>query len=169
MPQKKRKMTALVLITAGIMAGAVLKLFVIDFLHVSGTSMEKTIKNNSIIAVNKLAFGITVPFGDSLVVQWREPKRGDIVIYLYNNKIVVKRCVAVAGDHLDFLTDPEYSLLACGKKISLTEDQYRQMKSSTAVPSGFILAVGDNYAQSIDSRTYGFVPVKNMLGKVLWK
>ena len=48
--------------------------------------------------------------------------------------------------------------------FSISKDQ-----NSAVVPEGYVLAIGDNYSQSIDSRTYGFVPVKNILGKVLWK
>ncbi|QTQ13544.1 signal peptidase I [Treponema parvum] len=169
MPKKKMKFPALFLLMSGIIVGIVFKLFVIDFLRVSGTSMESAIRNNSIIAVNKLAFGIALPFGDKLLLQWNTPKRNDVVIYLYDNKIVVKRCIAVSGDRLEYLSDPEYSLLSEGKKVSLSKEQYEQMKTNTLVPDGYILAVGDNYKQSIDSRTYGFVPVKNILGKILWK
>lgn len=131
--------------------------------------MEQTINNESVIVVNKLAFGISLPFRDKLIVQWNKPHRDDIVIYLYNNTIVVKRCVGVEGDRLDFITDSEYSLLVGGKKIYLSEEQYANMKKSSTVPDGYILAVGDNYKHSIDSRTYGFVPVKNIIGKVIWK
>ena len=96
-------------------------------------------------------------------------KRNDIIIYLYDNKIVVKRCVAVAGDSLDYSADSQYILFTGGNEIALTAEQYDCMKNSAVVPEGYVLAIGDNYSQSIDSRTYGFVPVKNILGKVLWK
>ena len=37
------------------------------------------------------------------------------------------------------------------------------------VVKGMILAIGDNFENSIDSRTYGFVAQKNILGKVIFK
>ena len=55
-----------------------------------------------------------------------------------------------------------------GKKIPLTEYQYQRIKYDSFVPENTILAVGDNYEKSVDSRDYGFVPTKNILGKVLW-
>lgn len=154
-------------ICIGICAGIILKLFVIDFLRVSGNSMEPVIHDGSVILVHKAAFGIASPLGSSLIRQWAEPEKDDIVIYLYNNKIVVKRCVATGGTKLAYDTDKGYSLLVEGKKIPLTEEQYHRMNTSGTVPEGYILAVGDNYGQSVDSRTYGFVPVKNILGKIL--
>ena len=166
---EEKKINILPLILTGIAIGTFIKFFMLDFMRVSGSSMENTIHDNSVISVSRIAFGISLPFSDTLLVQWNEPKRNDIVIYLYNNKIVVKRCVAVAGDSLDYSADSQYILFTGGHEITLTAEQYECMKNSDVVPEGYILAIGDNYSKSIDSRTYGFVPVKNILGKVLWK
>ena len=40
------------------------------------------------------------------------------------------------------------------------------MKDNIRVPEGRILAVGDNYRESIDSRDYGFVSTANILEKL---
>ena len=159
---EEKKINILPLILTGIAIGTLIKFFIFDFLRVSGSSMENTIHDNSVICVSKISFGIALPFSNSLIVQWKEPKRNDI-------KIVVKRCVAVAGDSLDYSADSQYILFTGGNEIALTAEQYDCMKNSAVVPEGYVLAIGDNYSQSIDSRTYGFVPVKNILGKVLWK
>lgn len=161
------KKNAVFIICIGLAAGLFLKLFVVDILHVSGTSMQPALKDGDTLVVNRLAYGIAPPYGEKLLVQWREPKAGDVVIYLYDNKIVVKRCVAVGGDHLAYSSDTVYTFTAGGKQIPLTDAQYRQLKDIDTVPDGYILAVGDNYEESVDSRTYGFVPVRNVLGKVL--
>ena len=151
----------------GLLAGLFLKLFVIDVLHVSGRSMENTIHDGSTLIVNKLAYGIVKPYSDSLLVQWSSPKEGDVIIYLYNNKIVVKRCAAVAGQSLEYSGDSIYNLELGDKNIPLTKEQYLHLKDFSVVPEGYILAIGDNYAESVDSREYGFVSTRNVLGKVL--
>lgn len=153
----------------GLLAGLFLKLFVIDVLHVSGRSMEEAIHDGSTLVVNKLAYGIVKPFGQSLLVQWKSPAQNDVVIYLYNNKIVVKRCVATEGQSLEYSTDKLYTLKTGDKNIPLTESQYLRFKDIKCVPEGYILAIGDNYEESVDSREYGFVNKKNVLGKVLCK
>ena len=153
----------------GLIIGIFLKLFVIDILHVSGISMEPSIHDNSVVFVNKLAYGLILPQSAKLAFQWAKPHYGDVVIFLYNNRIVVKRCDAVGGEHLDYLTDSGYSLRVGKRKIPLTEEQYFRLKNSRRVPDGYILAIGDNYGQSIDSRYYGFIPVNNVLGKVIGK
>lgn len=166
---KKDSKLLIFVLCVGLAAGLILKLFVIDILHVSGRSMMPAIQDGDTLFVNKLAFGIITPYGEKLLVQWAEPKRGDVVIYLYDNKIVVKRCVAVAGDSLEYSEDSGYIVRVGDSKISLTQEQFDRMKSSQSVPEGYIFAVGDNYAESVDSRSYGFVSIKNILGKVLWR
>jgi signal peptidase I len=153
-------------IITGLILGILLKLFVIDILHVSGCSMEPSIRDGSVLLVDKLAYGLVLPWSARLAVQWAQPKTGDIVIFLHNNRIVVKRCAATAGTRLEYLTDTGYSLRVGNKKVGLTEEQYFRMKNSRIVPDGYILALGDNYRESIDSRYYGFVPTYNILGKV---
>lgn len=151
----------------GLLAGALIKFCIIDILHVSGRSMLPALTDGSTLIVNKLAYGLNLPYGGRLLVQWAEPKADDIVIYLYDNKIVVKRCVATAGTPLEYSDNPVYTLRTGGREITLSESQYQNMKTSTVVPAGYILAVGDNYDESVDSRTYGFVSTRNVLGKVL--
>ncbi|MCR5725802.1 MAG: signal peptidase I [Treponema sp.] len=155
------------IICIGLIIGALIKYCVVDVLHVSGRSMSPALKDGDTLIVNKLAYGLNIPYGGRLLFQWAEPAPGDIVIYLYNNKIVVKRCVAVSGTPLEYSVFPQYTLHVGDTAISLTETQFQNMKSSTQVPDGYILAIGDNYAESVDSRTYGFVAVHNMLGKVV--
>lgn len=165
-PQTK---TIFLCIIIGVLLGVFLKFFVIDVLHVKGASMEPTISNGKTIVVNKLAYGIVKPFGDNLLVQWSEPHVNDIVIFLYNNNLVVKRCIATSGTTLEYSSNSGYNLTVAGKNIPLTDIQYHKMKASNSIPEGMILAVGDNYKESIDSRNYGFISTRNIIGKVICK
>lgn len=154
---------------AGLVIAIIIKFFIFDFLKVSGTSMKPALEDGQTIYVNKLAYGLNNLAGDRLLFSWSQPQAGDIVIYLYNNKIVVKRCIAVSGDLLEYSFDTGYTLYVGEKSIPLTELQYLNLKNCEKVPEGFVLAVGDNYSESFDSRNYGFVSVKSVLGKVLCK
>lgn len=153
----------------GICIGILLKLFVFDILKVEGLSMEPAVRSGSYLIVNKLAFGLAKPFSSTFFIQWATPQKGDIVIYFYNNHIVVKRCIAIEKEQLEIIVDSEYILKVNQKIIPLTEQQYLNLKDSIRVPEGRILAVGDNYRESIDSRDYGFVSTANILGKAIWK
>lgn len=169
MAQERKKKPAFPFVLAGILLGIILKIFVIDIMRVSGDSMSPTISEGSTVIVNKLAYGIVKPGNRDFFVQWSAPSRGDIVIFLHDDKIVMKRCVGIGGDVLEYFADNGYNLIVGENKISLTELQYAQMRQSKSVADGYILAIGDNYDKSIDSRNYGFVSVKNIVGKVVGK
>lgn len=167
--QKKKSPGILMLILFGIAAGTVLKLFVIDMEKISGTSMEPAIHDGSTVLLSRLHYGLCNPFSGTTLIQWKKPEKGDVVYYWYNDRPVIKRCVATEHESLVFSTDSGYSITVGGDTIPLTEAQYQRLKYSTEVPEGFILAIGDNYAVSIDSREYGFVSVDSIMGKILWK
>ncbi len=153
-------------IIIGLSIGAILKLFIFDIVRVSGTSMEPSIHENSIVIINKLAYGVAKPFGSELLFQWAQPKKNDIVIYVINNKVVVKRCVAISGEALDFSSDSQYTMYIGEKEIPLTEQQFQRIKFDNIVPDNTILAIGDNPKESVDSRDYGFIPTRYILGRV---
>ena len=154
-------------VAAGLFLGLFIKLFCFDILYVSGVSMEPALNDGQAVLVNKLVYGLVKPFRGEFFVQWAEPSDEDIVIFLHDDKIVVKRCVAVGGAQLDFSDDTEYTLSVNGKKIVLTESQFRRMSQFTSVPEGYALVLGDNYSESLDSRSYGFVSTENIIGKVI--
>lgn len=163
------KSTKYLCIAAGIAAGIILKLFAVDILRISGTSMEPTLKNGSKVAVNKLAYGLGKPFRGEFLFQWNSPKRNDIVIYLHDNKIVIKRVVALGGDRLEFSENSGYTAIINQKEIALTPAQFQRMKNFEKIPENFVFTLGDNQKDSIDSRDYGFVSVKNIMGKIIGK
>ena len=137
--------------------------------------MEKKFYSGQYIFVNKLSYGLVNPFQNKTLLQWKSPKENDIVLFVHSGTLVVKRCAAVEGDLLEYSADRDYNLLIKDKSglvkkiIPLTEIQYHSMKGNFSVPKGTILAVGDNYLDSVDSRNYGFVPTANILGKVICK
>lgn len=164
MSQKKKY---IFLVIIGIFIGIFLKLFVFDITKVSGNSMEPTIMNGDTVFINKLAYGIPKPFGDSLLCTWKEPKKNDIVIYIYNNKTVLKRVVATEFTEIEYFTENGYYMKVGEETIPLTEGQYQRIKYNSYVPENTVFCVGDNYLESVDSRDYGFVLVDSILGKVL--
>lgn len=155
-------------ILIGIALAVAIKVFILDFYRVSGRSMEPSIKDNSLIAANKTAYGLQNPFKPELLFSWKKPKKGQKVLYMYQNYWVVKRCVAVSGDTLSYdCQNDKYYLIIDELKIPLTATQYHKLWTTKTVPEDFILAIGDNALLSHDSRDYGFVPIKNIVAKVL--
>ncbi|TFG64909.1 MAG: signal peptidase I [Spirochaetales bacterium] len=78
----------------------------VDIVNVRGTSMEPAIADGSLLLVNKLAYGLRLPWSEKYTVSWKKPKKGDIVLFRHSGSVVVKRCiefystlVMVAGDN----------------------------------------------------------------------
>ena len=163
---KIKKQNFLIPLITGICIGLLLKLFILDILEVSGSSMTPALIDGQKILVNKLAYGLVKPFGSSLLFSWNNPKEDEIVVLLYKGHFVVKRCVEIEKTLLEYSNESEYTLTVRNKKFPLTELQYNLLKDTDSVPEGTVLVIGDNYLNSIDSRTFGFVPRMNILGRI---
>lgn len=157
------------LIVTGVAIALLLRIFVFDVQKVSGDSMVPFANEGETVYIFKLAYGLENPFSKSLLIQWASPEEDDVVSFYMNGRLVMKRCVATENTPLDFSKDSGYILSAGNKEIPLTEPQYQRLKYSSSVPEGTILAVGDNYQVSVDSRDYGFVDTDCILGKVIWR
>lgn len=145
----------------------ILKSCIPETFKIDGTSMEPGLVKGDRVWMNRLSYGFSVFFLDHLLLQWQEPQVGDIVIYRMNGHYVIKRCVAVAGTSLEYSAKDGYNLIVGEKTYPLSETQYHHMFLSKAVPKGMVLCIGDNYKSSIDSRTYGFVSTKDIIGKII--
>jgi signal peptidase I len=73
-----------------------------DWYDVPSGSMQPTILVGDRIVVNKLAYGLKVPFTRIQAAVWAEPQRGDIVTFPspVDGRRMVKRVVAVGGDEV---------------------------------------------------------------------
>ncbi len=152
-----------------VFAALLVKLCVFDVLLVSGPSMLPTFPHGTRLVEFKLAWGVPVPFTNSYLFRWGEPKEGDVVIYPWLGRHVVKRCVATGGTPLVFSEESGYSVLIGETWIPLSREQFQKLKCSDRVPEKMIFALGDNMAESRDSRDYGFVSIDSIRGKVVWR
>ena len=65
--------------------------------------MADTLKNNQIVTINKIAYGLQKPLKGEFFIQWAQPKKQDIVLFLHDNKIVIKRCVLTQDEEIKIL------------------------------------------------------------------
>jgi signal peptidase I len=77
-----------------------LKIFFIDVLLVNGHSMEPILSPGKIVFVNRLAYGLAIPFTDIYAITWGKPRRNDIIVLKspIDGTKLIKRCVAEEGD-----------------------------------------------------------------------
>lgn len=117
-------------------------------------------------------------FADKITYRFRTPQRGDIIIFkapMDPKKDFVKRLVGLPGDKVQIkdgkllingntMDDPPFSE---HYYYNRNEWDFGKEGQVIEVPPGNYFALGDNSAQSNDSRSWGFVPAKNMVGKAV--
>lgn len=141
-----------------------------------------------------LEFDITLGdalFVDRLSYHFKRPKAGDPFVFRTRNipgieggvdKYYIKRIGGVGGETLEIVDStllvdgvPRDEVEAFGRN-AVTEGEYggyvntnllaegRQME----IPEGKFVALGDNSANSLDSRYWGYVPEKSVIGKAVF-
>jgi len=90
------------LITAGLIA-LFIRAFIIEAFKIPSGSMIPTLSIGDHIFVNKFIYGIRIPFTSLRYIEYREPKRGEVIVFVYpidRSKDFIKRVVGVPGDRI---------------------------------------------------------------------
>lgn len=163
-------------VVAVILAILIRALLVQAFKIPSG-SMIPTLKIGDHILVNKLLYGIRIPFTKMRWPRITEPERGDVIVFVFpedRTKDFIKRVVAVGGDTVEIknkalylngkpATDPHAHYYS---NVVLPGDVTRRDNMPpTKVPEGHLFVMGDNRDYSHDSRWWKFVPVEDVKGE----
>jgi len=154
----------------------VIRTFVIQAFKIPTGSMRPTLVEGDLILVNKFIYGAKIPFTNFNLPAIRQPKRGDVIVFIFPQnpkKDFIKRLVAVENDTIEIKSGTVY---IDGKPLSdnvftqryyYNRGEFAKEKQAVRLPEGAVFVLGDNSASSQDSRYWGFVPRKNILGKAL--
>jgi len=79
----------------------VLRAFVVEAFQIPSGSMIPTLEVGDHIFVSKFAYGFSIPFTNKKIFEWRDPARGDVIVFKYPrdlNTDYIKRVVGLPGD-----------------------------------------------------------------------
>jgi signal peptidase I len=131
--------------------------FVVEAFYIPSESMIPTLRVGDRVLVNKFIYRFT------------EPERGDIVVFESvegDSQDLIKRVVAVPGDTIA-VRRGKVVLNGERQREPYVNNRYpdRSFSPPTTVPKGHVFVMGDNRANSRDSRFFGPVPKKKIEGE----
>lgn len=144
----------------------VIRTFVVQAFKIPTGSMRPTLVEGDRILVNKFIY------------KFREPERGDIIVFRYpgeDKKDFIKRLIAVEGEEVEIKDGDIY---VDGERVEdpftirkvwyYNKEPYGAKSKKVTVPEDSYFVLGDNSASSRDSRYWGFVPGRNVIGKAFF-
>lgn len=151
------KSTIYTLITVAAVAVLVATLW-LPVLQIYGSSMTPTLQDGEVV----------------FSVRTEQMHPGDIIAFYYNNKILVKRVIAGAGDWVDILEDGTVLVNdVVLEEPYLVEKSYGDADIALPyqVPDGRIFVMGDQRETSVDSRheAVGCVAQEQIVGKIIFR
>ncbi len=125
--------------------------------HVLGLSMEPRIHSGEFVLINTLAY------------RYGPIRRGDIVAFRHDSptpQTYLKRVIGLPGERVSI---DRGSVRIDGKLLAEGYVRFHDGQSSadTLVPAGGLYVLGDNRANSDDSRDWGILPARDVVGKAV--
>jgi len=171
----------------------VLRSFLVEPFQIPSSSMVPTLQVGDYILVNKYTYGIRLPVVRTKVMDLNEPERGDVMVFFpphMNETYYIKRVIGLPGDTVTYRNKQltvngnpvpiewlaslsegrsrfEVGLENLGESNHLTQvDRARPSRDfSVQVKPGHYFMMGDNRDNSSDSRIWGQVPERDIVGK----
>ena len=125
--------------------------------QVSGLSMAPHIASGEYVLINTIAYRIG------------HPARGDIVAFRHERSapsVYLKRVIGLPGDRVAIVRG---ALFVNGALVQEPYVRFPDLRSfrEVTVPAGELYVLGDNRANSDDSRFWGFVEDQDVIGKAI--
>jgi signal peptidase I len=124
-------------------------------IRVESISMQPNLVAGDFVIINKVSY------------QFREPRRGEVIVFRYppDPEAIpyIKRVIGLPGDQIHIADGKVYI------NGELFSEPYLNISTQRggdwSVPPGQLFVMGDNRNNSSDSRSWGTVPLENVIGK----
>jgi signal peptidase I len=135
--------------------------------EIKGASMSPNYVNGQIVLIDMFSYRIN------------NPKRGDTIIFKSpknSNEQYIERVIGIPGDLLE-LRGNSLTLYLNGKILTepyllespeTTPNIHLQKNMEVKVPPYNYFVMGDNRLHSVDSRDWGYISKKDIVGKVMY-
>jgi len=163
-------------IVIAVLLALVIRTFVVQAFKIPSGSMEDTLAIGDHLLVNKFIYGSKIPFTDSRIMKIRDPRQGDVIVFIYPEdptKDFIKRVIGVPGDTVEVKDKRVYvngKLYANPHEVHKEPDTIpkemnpRDNRDPVQVPANSYFVMGDNRDRSYDSRFWGFVTKEKIKG-----
>ncbi len=148
-----------------------IRTFFVQAFRIPSGSMEDTLLIGDFLLVDKITYGAKFPGTNWRLPGFREPRRGDILVFKdpRTNRDFIKRCVAVGGETIEVR---ENQVLIDGKPL---DEPYKVLKwvpgiarenyGPRHIPEGTLFMMGDNRNNSQDSRYWNELDIDRVVGR----
>ncbi|MBU3912193.1 MAG: signal peptidase I [Candidatus Omnitrophica bacterium] len=150
-------------IVIAVVLALIIRTFVVQAFKIPTGSMRPTLMEGDRILVNKFIY------------KFREPVRGDVIVFVSpedKKKDFIKRLVGLPGEEIEISNG---TILINKKAVdsdSVIRERYYYNRGdfgkenqAVIIPDNAYYALGDNSISSRDSRYWGFMPKKYLIGK----
>ena len=161
----------------------VLRSFLYEPFQIPSSSMVPTLEVGDYILVNKYAYGLRLPVTRTKVLELGEPERGDVMVFFpphQNQTYYIKRVIGKPGDRVAY-RDKQLTVngepvpqMWLAESLPETDGHLMQIDNrrpprnfSVVVKPGHYFMMGDNRDNSSDSRVWGQVPERDIVGKAV--
>ena len=174
----------------------VLRSFLYEPFQIPSSSMVPTLEVGDYILVNKFTYGLRLPVTRTKVFDIGEPERGDVMVFFpphQNDTYYIKRVIGKPGDRIAYrnkqlvvngepvpqewlaeFPSGRYSVKMGRESLPETGGHLMQLDNrrgprnfSVVVKPGHYFMMGDNRDNSSDSRVWGQVPERDIVGKAV--
>jgi signal peptidase I len=154
-----------------------IRTFVVQAFKIPSGSMEPALLVGDHILVNKFMYGVKIPFFRTTLIPLGEPKRDDVIVFIYpmdESKDFIKRVIGLPGEEIEIIDKKIY---INGKLFDDKHGFYGNPSRKMGNPGSkdrfgpvivkdkHFFVMGDNRDHSYDSRFWGFVPQESVKGK----
>ena len=151
--------------------------FIVQPFKIPSGSMRETLLEGDRIFVNRFVYGLRIPFTTIRFFKFHSPNRGDIIVFNYPEepkRAFIKRLIGKGGDVIEikegkiYVNSKEFDHPSVKNIYYYNRGDYGLIDQKITVPKNSYYVLDDNSRSSKDSRFWGFVDDKYLIGQAFF-